>query len=321
MTKKKKMSNSVNKYNSINITKFQMKNNSLDNKSLKKSDDEIIDKIKIIIQNCNFDENNDKYKTEIDDIKHVFKPYLKDNSFVFSFFIILKNYIYSSSLNIIQKRNILKLIIALIEIEPNKFHNYTDIILDIFQIFFNEEFSQIFPIISQNFGDLIKLELSSLNYLNNITCINQPINNDLLLLVYNKYKSFCINNIKSNYICCRVCGTFCLTTFIENCSFIYDTNDKIKELFDILINQLDNPKETGKLAILNCLTSLIICSEMQFIPFAKLTVKKIIDFCTNQEWIIRKFALNIICTLMYYCQEEILSSKDIIIPKLKYRNR
>ena len=43
------MSNSVNNNNSINITKSQMKNNSLDNNSFKKSDDEIKQCIKCLI--------------------------------------------------------------------------------------------------------------------------------------------------------------------------------------------------------------------------------------------------------------------------------
>ena len=297
-------------------TKSQIKNNNndLDINSSSNKENELINLIEIIIKNLNFEEN---YNSDINDLKYIFKYHLKSKYFLNLFFNKLKHYINSSSIDILQKKNILSLIIIIIEIEPNKFYQYIEMILEIFQYFFKEEFSQIFPLISQNFGDLIKLELSSLN---NISYQNQTINNEKIMIVYNKYKSFCLNNIKSNSIYCRICGTFCLTTFIENCSFIYDNNDKLKELFDILINQIDNPKETGKLAILNCLTSLIIYSERQYIPFAKLTVKKIIDYCTNQEWIIRKFALNIICTLMYCCQEEILSLKDIIMSKLKYLN-
>jgi hypothetical protein len=168
-------------------------------------------------------------------------------------------------------------------------------------------------LISENFGGLIKIELSLLNNFQ-----PQKINYNSLLLVYNKYKSFCINNINSNSTPCRICGTLCLTSFIENCSFIYNTNEKLKKLFDILMKQLDISKEVGILEVLNCLTSLIFCCEIQYMPFAKLTVRKILNICSNPEWIVRKFALNIICTLMYYFQDQIYPLKDIILPKLKF---
>jgi len=147
----------------------------------------------------------------------------------------------------------------------------------------------------------------------------QKVNYESLLLIYDKYKSFCINNIESDSISCQICGTLCLTSFIENCPFIYNNNEKLKKLFEILMKQLDNPKGPAKLEVLNCLTSLIFCSEMQYMPFAKETVQKIIDLCTNSEWIIKKFSLNIICTLMYYFQEEIYPLKKIIIPNKTWR--
>ena len=302
-----------NKDKNINInTKKSQINNNVNNKI---SDNDIIKNIKYLLQNCNFNEDIDKYKMQINEIKEIFKYNLQDTSFINSLFYKIKKFLLSSSLDFYQKTNFLSLLTFIIEINPNKFHQYTDIILSTYQFYFTESYSNLFPIISQHFGDLIKLELSSLN---NINIQSQKIINDSLLLVYNKYKSFCINNIRSVSIHCQICGTLCLTSFIENCSFIYESNDKLKDIIDILLICLDNPTQIGKLEILNCFTSLIFCTEIQYIPFAKYTAKKIIDLCTNQEWIIRKFALNIICTLMYYCQEEIYPLKDLIMQKLKY---
>ena len=297
----------------INRRKSQINNNT--NNNFKKSDNDIIKSIKYLLQNCNFNEDIDKFKIQIEEIKEIFKYYIQDTSFINSLFNKIIKFIQSSSLDFYQKQNILSLLTHIIEISPNKFLQHTDVILSMYQFFFTESYSNLFPIISQHFGDLIKLELSSLN---NTNLHQQKIINDSFLLVYNKYKSFCVNNIQSNSIYCQICGTLCLTSFIENCSFIYESNDSLKDIIDILSICLDNPKQIGKLEILNCFTSLIFCSETQYIPFAKYTAKKIIDLCIHPEWIIRKFALNIICTLMYYCKEEIYPLKNIIMKKLNY---
>ena len=303
-----------NRENNKNKIKNKIINNI--NKSKNNSQDEINNKINNLLQNNSIFEDNNKNIKEIEDIKNIFKSNLNNDSFIKSFFYKIKNYyIDSKSLNIFQKKNILSLLNILIEIEPKTFFQYTDIILSLYQNFFTELYSQLFPTISQNFGDLLKLELYSLNSLSNRIQKNEK---DILISIYNKYKSFCINNILSNSIPCQICGTLCLTTLIENCSFIYENNYKIKEIFDILINQLNNQNNLGLLEVLNCFISLILCSETKYIPFVKLTVKKIIDLCVNTEWIIRKFALNIICSLMYYCQDEIFALKNLILSKLKY---
>ena len=281
----------------------------------KNNEEEFLNKINYLLRNFNFNEDNDndKYKKEIDNLKNLFKSNLSNTGFINSILYSIKRYIHSSSLDLYQKQNILCLITNIVEISPSQFYNNTDAILSLYQYFFIDAYSQLFPLISENFGGLIKIELSLLNNFQ-----PQKINYNSVLLVYDKYKSFCINNINSNSTPCQICGTLCLTTFIENCSFIYNTNEKLKKLFDILMKQLDNPKEVGILEVLNCLTSLIFCCEMQYMPFAKLTVRKILNICSNPEWIVRKFALNIICTLMYYFQDEIYPLKDIIIPKLKF---
>ena len=291
----------------INVKKYNKNNYNI-------PDDDLINKIDHLLQNCNFVEDIDNFKAEIEDIKNKIKFNLNNKPFMNSIFDKLKKNIISSSKNSFRKENILSLIIILIEIEPIKFFNYTDEILSIYQIFFSESNIQLFPIISQNFGDLINLELSNLN--SNSTFPKQIIDKKLLISIYNKYKLFCINNIQSDSIFCQTCGILCLSSFIENCSFNYDNNNNLKEIFDILMNYLDNQKENGKLEILNCLTSIILCSEIKYIPYAKYTITKIIDLCMDKDLIIKTFVLNIINALMYYCQDEIIALRDLILPKL-----
>ena len=78
---------------------------------------------------------------------------------------------------------------------------------------------------------MIKLELSPLNNFQQ----QQKINYESLLLIYDKYKSFCINNIESDSISCQICGTLCLTSFIENCSYNYTNLENLKILWENII--------------------------------------------------------------------------------------
>ena len=61
------------------------------------------------------------------------------------------------------------------------------------------------------------------------------------------------------------------------------------------------------------LTSLILGAEKIFVPYAKIVFNKIIEFLSNDDWIQRKLALNIIYTLLYYCKEEMTSLKENIL--------
>jgi len=220
----------------IKRKKSQINNINNINNNYKKSGNDIIKSIKYLLQNCKFNEDIDKFKIQIEEIKKIFKYYLQDTSFINSLFNKIIKFIQSSDLDFYQKLNILSLLALIIEISPNKFHQHTDVILLMYQFFFSETYSNLFPIISQHFGDLVKLELSSLN---NTNLHQQKIINDSLLLVYNKYKSFCLNNIQSKSIYCQICGTLCLTSFIENCSFIYESYDSLKDIIDILSICLD----------------------------------------------------------------------------------
>ena len=138
-----------------------------------------------------------------------------------------------------------------------------------------------------------------------------------LLLVYTKFKLFCLTNIKSNNTGCQICGTLCLTSFIENCSFNYTNNENLKCIFDNLCIQINNPNFPGKLEILNCFISLVFSSEEKYVPYSIMTLNIIIQFINDQEWLIRKFALNIIYTMLYYCKKEIIEKRDFIMQKLK----
>ena len=223
---------------------------------------------------------------------------------------------------IIQKENIhnkiLSFIPLILQINPKIFLNHVDIILSVFQniISKKEENTKFYSQISQYFCETAKILLNNIDTIN-YNNIEKNINNHLLAQTYNKFKMFCISNINSNNINCQICGILCLTSFIENCSFNYINKENMKNIFDILSEKIKQEKFPAKLEILNCFISLIFCSEEKYLPYAKDTLNIVIKFIDNKEWLMKKFSLNIIYTMLIYYQNEMMEKRELIVENLK----
>jgi len=212
---------------------------------------------------------------------------------------------------------ILSIIPLICELNPNSFINNIDIILSIFQnCIKKEENSSLYSQISQYFGDTCKILLNDLDLVANNEN-EENTNNNLLLKSYNKFKIFCISNMDSDNINCQICGALFLTSFIENCSFNYTNKENLEFIFDNLCSKLKKDDFPAKLEILNCFISLIFCSEEKYLPYAKDTLNIIIKFINSKEWLIKKFSLNIIYTMLCYYKDEIMEKKEIIIEKFR----
>ena len=278
---------------------------------------EISSIIDLIIEDETYEEGKNK-------IRDLFKFYISNEKVINICLTIINNIIILKGNS---KHKILSTIPEICEINPKLFFTHVDIILSIFQSCLTDDNSPYYSQISQYFGDTVKVLLKELNSENYNTYFidsgnQQNMKNNLnnqknLLLVYTKFKLFCLSNIKSSNTGCQICGTLCLTSFIENCSFNYTNNENLKCIFDNLCIQINNPNFPGKLEILNCFISLVFSSEEKYVPYSTMTLNIIIQFINDQEWLIRKFALNIIYTMLYYCKKEIIEKKDFIIQNLK----
>ena len=278
---------------------------------------EISSIIDLIIEDETYEEGKNK-------IRDLFKFYISNEKVINICLTIINNIIILKGNS---KHKILSTIPEICEINPKLFFTHVDIILSIFQSCLTDDNSPYYSQISQYFGDTVKVLLNELNSENYNTYFidsenHQNMKNNLndqknLLLVYTKFKLFCLTNIKSNNTGCQICGTLCLTSFIENCSFNYTNNENLKCIFDNLCIQINNPNFPGKLEILNCFISLVFSSEEKYVPYSIMTLNIIIQFINDQEWLIRKFALNIIYTMLYYCKKEIIEKRDFIMQKLK----
>ena len=278
---------------------------------------EISSIIDLIIEDETYEEGKSK-------IRDLFKFYITSEKIINLCLTIINNIIILKGNS---KYKILSTIPEICEINPKLFFSQVDIILSIFQSCLTDDNSPYYSQISQYFGDTVKVLLKELNSENYNTYFidsetHQSMKNNLnnqknLLLVYTKFKLFCLSNIKSSNTGCQICGTLCLTSFIENCSFNYTNNENLKCIFDNLCIQINNPNFPGKLEILNCFISLVFSSEEKYIPYSSMTLNIIMKFINDQEWLIRKFALNIIYTMLYYCKKEIIEKKNLIIQNLK----
>jgi hypothetical protein len=134
--------------------------------------------------------------------------------------------------------------------------------------------------------------------------------------LYELLQGFCIYNLKQDSKSNQICGSLCLTSLIETCQMILQPQ-YLKYLWENIIIYIDLPNYQAKSELLNSLISLIFASENLFRPFSTVTLYKILDYLTDSDWFKRKLALNVVYTLVIYCQDEIFALKGHIIEFLK----
>ena len=201
------------------------------------------------------------------------------------------------------KHTVISLIPFIIRTNPPKIEKFIDKIIILFENAICDDNSKVFPIISKNFGDVARL-----------LAINE--NSD----VFNAMKNFCFSKIKGNSKSQQIIGALCLTALIENSSSMIAQKENLKSIWEIIIINITNKSYYAKLELLNCLISLIFISEDKFKPYASMTLYKIFDYITDEDWLKRKLSLNIVYTLIYYCSDEIAALKGYIKKFLKERS-
>ena len=169
-----------------------------------------------------------------------------------------------------------------------------------------------FPFLITIFSDVIKAFYSDEN--NNKYLINKNMILDLSKKnkLYEKIFNFCNNNIKTNEKTKQSFGCLLLNEFILKCPLIKEEKN-FENIFKILSEYLDDHWFECKLDLLNCVLNLIHTQGKKFKLYANVCLFKILDFFTDEDWMKRKIAVNIVYSLTFYCKEEILNVKDNII--------
>jgi len=236
-----------------------------------------------------------------------------------------------------EKKEFLKLL-CIASIKPLSKH--ISRFLTIMQSCIAEENSMLFTFIANIYGEIvdkiINTNTSMSNNNSNLNIdnfLNSNLKNPNLILSekekendnidvnnlnksYELFQGFCIYNMKQDSKANQICGSLCLTALIETCPNVLQPQ-YLKYLWENLVLFIDLPNYQAKSELLNSLISLIFAAENLFKPFATVTLYKILDYLTDNDWFKRKLALNVVYTLVIYCQEEIVSLKGHIIEFLK----
>ena len=196
------------------------------------------------------------------------------------------------------------------KLNKDLYYIYLSPVLNILQLVIKEQNSDLFPIIANIYSEIVQNVMPT-----DISASTRKLNIEEKK-AYEILQGFCIYNIKYDHKSNRIVGSLCLTKLVENCPIVLQSQ-YTKFIWDNINNFIDKKYFNAKVELLNCLISLILGTENLFCPYANVTLYKVLDFLTDNDWLKRKLALNVIYTLIFYCKEEILPLKDHIINFLK----
>ena len=277
--------------------------------------EENLDDFMIKASNILWEENNSNQEKEliINSLKEHLDSIYQDKSEMENFFKTL-NYIIFSQSNKEQNKIInskpFKLYPIIFAFNPKNAYYYVDYFLTSLQMSVscednNQELSYLITI----FSEVIKVFFGNNN---NKIKKNYLLEKNKINKLYEKFYSFCNNNIKSEKKLEQSFGCLLLTEFVEKCPLIKEQKN-FENIFKLICDNLEDNWFKSKLDLLNCTISLIFISGKNFKNYANVCLFKILDFLTDEDWMKKKLAINIVYTLAFYCKEEIIKVKDNII--------
>ena len=276
--------------------------------------DENLDEFIIRLSNALYQKNNPEISLILNSLKEYLLSIYQDKPEMENFFKTLYSIIFSEkepNSKIIKNSKAFKIYPIVFSFNPKSSYYYIDYFLTSLQSsVYSENNIKEFSFLSTIFGEVIESF-----YLDNKNKF--LINKDMILdsnkkiKLYEKIFNFCNNNIKTNESAKQLLGCLLLNEFIEKCPLIKEENNFVK-VFKTLSEYLDDHWFECKLDLLNCVHSLIYIQGKKFSPYANICVLKILDFFTDEDWMKRKLAVDIIYALVIYCKEEIIKVKDNI---------
>ena len=198
------------------------------------------------------------------------------------------------------------------QLQNNKLYLYKYIspTLTIIQSLITDSNSNLFQSLSSTFADMIQFILPT------------DIDSSYLEMeieekrIYEMIQGFCLQNMAVDEKANRLVGSMFLTRLVENCPLVLK-EEYMRVIWDNITGYLEKSNFNAKYELLNCLISLILGSEGRFRPYANSTLYKVFEFLTDVDWLKRKLALNVIYTIIHYCNEEISQVKEQLIGLLK----
>ena len=253
--------------------------------------------------------SNKEKKDIIESLKQHLSSIYENKPEMDNFFKTLNSVIFSEDLKLKNKQAFI-LYPIVFSLNPKSSVNFFYFFLDSLQVSITEENKNDFTFLSEIFSDVVQTFFSEKkkNAINKSYLIDKKDKN----ILFEKIMEFCEENIKTNKKLEQSFGCLILTDFIEKCPLV-----KEPKYLDVIFKKINEYLEDRwfecKLDLLNCTISLVFSAQNKFKPYANTCLFRVMDYLTDTDWMMRKLAINIVYTLVFYCKEEILAVKENII--------
>ena len=257
-----------------------------------------------------FSQESSKEKMDLlESLKQHLSSIFENKGEMENFFKTLNSVIFSEDLKL-RNKQVFILYPIIYSFNPKLLINYFYFFLDTLQICVTDENKNDFTFLNKIFSEVIQSFFNPEN--ENVIKKSYLLDKKGKNIAFEKIMNFCEDNIKTNKRLEQSFGCLILTEFIEKCPLIKEQN-YLDIIFKKICDYLDDRWFECKLDLLNCTISLIFSAENKFKPYANTCLFKVTDYLTDNDWMMRKLAINIVYTLVFYCKDEILAVKENII--------
>ena len=258
------------------------------------------------------EENNPERETMIESLKQHLSSIFNNQLEMQNFYKTLNLVIFNQNTKKIKNKQGFKLYPVIFSFNPNSSFYHIDYFLSSLNQTILEEYRSDFAYFSIIFSEVVVSFFADEKTNTDIINKNFLLENNKKYKLYEKLLNYCNEKIKTNEKTPQTFGCLLLTELIEKCPIVKEEK-YLDSLFKILSDYLEDRWFECKLDLLNCTISLIFISEERFKPYANICLLKVLDYLTDEEWMKRKLAINIVYTLIFYCREEVMSVKDNFI--------
>ena len=256
--------------------------------------------------------DNPEKDTIIESLKQHLSSISENHSELQNFYKTLNLVIFKKNSKEILHKQAFKLYPIIFSFNPNSSFYCVDFFLFSIDQAASEENKSDFAYLSIIFSEVVLAFFSDENNNKYLISKNYLLENNKKYKLYEKLLNFCKEKIKTNKKTEQSFGCLLLTELIEKCPIVKEEK-YLDNIFAIIASYYDDKLFICKLDLLNCTISLIFTAETKFKPYAHVCLFKVLDFLTDNEWMKRKLAINIVYTLIFYCKEEIMGVKDNIV--------
>ena len=271
-------------------------------------DDFMIKASKILLS----ENNNEEKEIIIESLKQHLSSIFNNELEIQNFYKTLNMVIFSENSNKIKNRQSFKIFPIVFAFNPNSCFYYIDFFLFAINQCIKEENRPDFAFLSEIFSEVITILFSKETTNKYLLSKSYLLEENKKYKLFEKLFNFLKEKIKSKEKIAQSFGCLLLTELIEKCPIIKEQK-YLEEIFKLLSKNLEDKKFECKLDILNCLISLIFITEQKFRLYANICLFRVLDYLTDDQWIMRKLSINIVYTLVFFCKDEILPVKNNII--------